>query len=93
VTKLSKAFNIVRYNGLGYCAFRVRYALRKRLGLLERRCPLRSWEQLQDQYDAGNIAKQNLDTRFFFDRSSVSGLNADYADALKEQADKILQNR
>jgi len=93
VSKLSKAFNIVRYNGLGYCAFRVRYALRKRLGLLERRCPLRSWEQLYEQYDVENIAKQNRSSRFFFDPSQVSGLNADYVQGVCQQADEILHNR
>ena len=93
VSKLSKAFNIVRYNGLGYCAFRVRYALRKRFGLLERRCPLRSWEQLYEQYDAGNIAEQNRSSSFFFDPSQVSGLNADYVQGVCQQADEILHNR
>ena len=93
MTKLSQAFNIIRYNGLGYCAFRVRYALRKRLALLEHRCPLRSWDQLLELYDSERTLQQDRQGgRFFFDKSSVNGLNADFAEDACEQAKGIGHN-
>lgn len=39
-----QAFTLARQMGPGWIAFRIGYALRRKLGRLERRMPLRSWE-------------------------------------------------
>lgn len=49
VAKINRAALIVRHMGLRWCLFRARYALRKRLGWSERRCPAQEWEDISPE--------------------------------------------
>lgn len=42
-----KAWLILRFLGPGWVAFRIRYALRLRLGVMKRRAPLQQWEEIR----------------------------------------------
>ncbi|NIA07972.1 MAG: heparinase [Actinobacteria bacterium] len=44
--KFHTAYNIVKYKGLGFCAYRASYGLHKKLGLLKRKCPAGKWSQI-----------------------------------------------
>lgn len=98
-----RAFQIVRNYGIGFCVFRTRYALRRKVGLLKRKFPIHLWSQIIlsdwlksgiDFEPAGFLkAHQTNGKRFFFDGATIAGLNERYKKEIVSQADQILQNR
>lgn len=67
MTPVRKAFLILRYLGLGWVIFRIRYALRRKFGGLKRRTPLRPWP---------NVPPAAATTRRFFLRPPAIGAGA-----------------
>lgn len=100
--KITKAYQIIRHYGLGVCTFRAQYGLRKKLGLLRRKFPIRSWSEitlgdwLKPQVDhrpeAFLQAHQSNGRRFFFDSSNLPTLE-NYKEKIVLQADEVLKNR
>ena len=97
--KLGRAYNILKYKGLGFCAYRAGYAVRKRTGLLRGKFPTVKWDQisLTDLLSSG--AKVRGETllgglrangrRFFFN----SGELPKPGPTVSEAADNILRNK
>lgn len=61
-----QALTLARQMGPGWIAFRIGYALRRKLGLLERRMPLRSWEHYRLENPEGWLERLRR-TPFFFE--------------------------
>jgi hypothetical protein len=100
--QITKIFKIIRCKGFGECLFLAQYLLRKKLGLLKWKFPLRSWaemdliewlepeiSQLEDFFRV-NMANGR---RFFFKSEQLPGLNKCYAGEVLSHADKILDNK
>ncbi len=103
VRKLTQAFQIICNYGAGFLAFRARYALRKKLGLLKRRFSMVQWSQvsieswLRADYkerpeDFLEIHKSN-GRRFFFARGNLPELEDEWKEQAVREADEILQNK
>jgi hypothetical protein len=100
---LLKFYNIVKTNGIGFCAYRAGYALRKKTGLLKRRFPLRSWEQtsladwikadIDPSLDVFFKDHRNSESKYFFESGEIAGLNKKWQKEIASQANKIMQNR
>jgi len=103
LNRFKKAFQIVRDYGIGFCAFRTQYALRRKVGLLKRKFPARRWSQvtlsewLKSDIDTEPISFletcQTNGRRFFFDSGTIVGLNGRYRSGIVSQAEEILQSR
>ncbi len=103
MNRFKRAFQIVRNYGLGFCAFRTHYALRRKAGLLKCKSPARPWSQitlsdwLKSDVDPEPIsflqACQTNGRCFFFDSAAIVGLNERYKKEIVSQADQILQKR
>lgn len=94
---------ILRRRGLASCAFRAQYALRKKLGLLRRKFPVRQWSQMcitewlkpeyRNQLDTFLSSHPDNSVKFFFDAEDVLGLNKSYAEKAVCAGDEIVANR
>ncbi len=103
MTKLKDAFQVVYYYGAGFCFFRAKYALQKKLGYLKHKCRSGSWEQIRIEdilrpgaaesgMDMPQIHESNK-RRFFFDSDSLPKLAGQESQTVVSQADNILDNR
>ena len=89
-------------NGLGICAFRIGYELRKKLGLLKQRFPACGWSELDLSRWLGTQSRpeeiirqhQSNGRQFFFDGHNLPGITDEQ---IKQQvvsdADEILSNK
>lgn len=101
--KILKAYQIIRCNGLGFCAFRARYALHEKTGLLKRKFPARRWSQISLADCLGPDVDRRPQCflqdhrangrRFFFDSGDLPGLNNRYREKIILLADEICQNK
>ncbi|MBW8040406.1 MAG: heparinase [Planctomycetes bacterium] len=103
MTKLKDAFQVVNYYGVGFCFFRVKYALQKKVGYLKHKCRSGSWEQIRIEdilrpgaaesgMDMPQIHESNK-RRFFFDSDSLPKFAGQESQTVVSQADNILDNR
>lgn len=101
--KLKNACQVVRHYGAGFCAFRAKYALQKKLGYLKHKSPSRNWTQIwiqqrlksklaQSGADLLQIHESN-ERRFFFDSDRLSNYAGRDCKKVLSQAENILNNR
>jgi len=99
---LVKAFHLVRYAGIGFCAFRAQYAIQKKTGLLKRKFSTLTWsrQELSDWLDSSLNdgpekfleINQSNGRHFFFKSRQIPSLNVRYRKLVISPADQILQN-
>jgi Heparinase II/III-like protein/Heparinase II/III N-terminus len=101
--KITKIFNIIRYNGLGLCLFRTQYILRKKSGILKRKFHARLWSEIT----LADFLKQSVrslpesflqshkanNRQFFFENSNLPKPDESYKEKISSQADEIINNR
>ncbi|MHC4125302.1 MAG: alginate lyase family protein [Planctomycetota bacterium] len=103
IQKITIAFQIMRNCGIGFCAYRTKYALMKKSGILKRRFPIRRWSDVtlsewlkptvETQPEAFLQLHRNNGRHFFFDDRNLSGLNKNYVNMIVCETDKVLRNR
>ncbi len=101
--KFNTVFEVIRHHGVKFCLFRIRYALRKKTGLLERKCPTGLWEEIS----LVNFLRPELATsasnpfevqrangkRFFFDGENLPRVGEENRDKVVSEAEEILRNK
>lgn len=99
---IAKIYNILKYNGIGFCLWRSQYAVRKNLGMLKWKFPARRWSDIaladliESDYDRNNPAgiKELLaKSHFFFDPQNIPAFASIDKSLVIEQADNILKNQ
>ncbi|MHC4889332.1 MAG: alginate lyase family protein [Planctomycetota bacterium] len=101
--KLKNACQVIHHYGVGFCAFRAKYALQKKLGYLKRKCPSGNWAQigieqrlrpdvLESGTDLPQIHESN-ERRFFFDSDRLPNYAGRDCEKVLSQAENILNNR
>jgi hypothetical protein len=99
---LAKIYDIVKYNGIGFCLWRSQYAIKKKLGMLKRKFPARRWSdiELADLIESVRCLKSPTyigellaESRFFFDPENIPVFAPIDKTLVIEQADNIIQNR
>ncbi len=103
LNKISKIYKIIRYNGVGFCAFRAQYELRKKSGLLKRKFPPRRWEEINfaellgtsSETDPEKFLKQHSANgrRFFFEIGNLPPTTQYSKEKVLSAANEILKNR
>ncbi|MHC4460432.1 MAG: heparinase II/III family protein, partial [Planctomycetota bacterium] len=98
--KLKNACQVIHHYGVGFCAFRAKYALQKKLGYLKRKCPSGNWAQigieqrlrpdvLESGTDLPQIHESN-ERRFFFDSDRLPNYAGRDCEKVLSQAENIL---
>ena len=100
---ITKLYQFIHYNGLGFCVFRANYALRKKTGLLKLKFPAKLWSQInlvdlvkpQTTRPPEKFFQSHKSNgrHFFFDGENLPKINSCATSKLIAEADKILQNR
>jgi hypothetical protein len=101
--RITNAYRIIRWTGLGFCVFRSIYALRKKFGLLKRKFPVTQWPQVSIENWLWKGLKARPEDflekhktngrRFFFTSSNLPELRADWKEQVIQEADAIVQNK
>jgi hypothetical protein len=101
--KLTNACQVLRHYGVGFCAFRVKYALQKKLGYLKHKTPSTNWTQIWIQQrlkselaqsGAGLLQiHESNESRFFFDSDRLPNYAGRDCKKVLSQAENILHNR
>ena len=99
MSNFRKAYDIVRHKGVGFCAYRAVYGLRKKLGLLKRKFPAQNWSQITladllcSSVDSGHEAFLEIHKangrRFFFEPGELPNPEP----AAIAAAEEVLQNK
>jgi hypothetical protein len=102
-SEIISAYKLVCYKGLGFCAFRAQYELRKRSGLLKRKFPAKRWSEIslydsvQPEVDCQpeDFLKvyQSNGRHFFFDGNNLPKVPKQNIEKTIFDAEQILQNK
>jgi len=101
VQKLKKAFQTARYYGTGFLAFRIKYALQQKTGLLKRKFPTSQWSEIQSDNwlepgsrDSDFVQVHKLKGgRFFFDMGNPPTPDKQCQSRIIADAEHILDNK
>lgn len=99
--KLKKAFQIARYYGTRFLAFRIKYALQQRTGLLKRKFPAFQWSEIQSDNwlepgsrDSDFVQAHKLKGgRFFFDMGNPPTPDKQCQSRIIADAEHVLDNK
>jgi len=98
LSKLRKIFITIQYNDIGFCAFRLKYAIKQKLGFLQLNSPVAKWDDIKIEdiacpkdFDSNLKKILNSQGDFLFSDISINDLEP-YKQLIVEKADHILNN-